>query len=392
MRSMPGVSICAATLAACGSCQYLPRASQAEGKEPSCVLVRGDSFGPEGTAKVRAETVAEGLEVPWGIAWLPNGDALVTERPGRVRLLTQGKLAPTAVATVPVTHASEHGLLGIAVHPLFEENRFFYLYGTFQEGRNKVNRVERWRLSRDAASAERERVIFDGIGAASYHDGGRISFGPDGMLYVGTGDAREPDSAQDPKSPNGKLLRLTPDGAVPEDNPSKGSPVFLSGIRNTQGWDWPDAKNAKLIWLTDHGPSGELGRSGHDEVNAARAGDNLGWPAIYGCERKKGMVAPALTWETAVPPGGAAVAHSDAIPEWRGALVVGTLRSEHLHVVHFTGDRVARHEVYFRGRFGRLRDVAQGPDGHLYVTTSNCDSRGDCGPAKDRILRIVRAQ
>lgn len=392
MRALLAFPISAAVLSACGSCLSFPRASQAEGKEPGCLLVPAGSFGPAGTAKVRAETVADGLEIPWGIAWLPGGDALVTERPGRVRFLRQGKLLAAPVAKVPVAHNDEHGLLGVAAHPRFEENRFFYLYGTFEEGGKKVNRVERWRLSADSPSAERDRVVFDGIDAAAYHDGGRIRFGPDGMLYVGTGDARHPDSSQDPKSPNGKLLRLTPEGGVPADNPAKGSPVFLSGIRNTQGWDWPDAKDARLVWLTDHGPSGELRRRGHDEVNVARAGDNLGWPAIYGCEQKTAMVSPSLTWERAVPPGGAAIARSDAIPAWKGALVIGSLGSTHLHVVHLAGRRVSRHEVYFENEYGRLRDVTEGPDGHLYVTTSNCDGRGDCGPNKDRILRIVAGE
>jgi glucose/arabinose dehydrogenase len=212
------------------------------------------------------------------------------------------------------------------------------------------------------------------------------------MLYVGTGDARDPDRSQDPQDPAGKLLRLTPDGAIPEDNPVAGSPAVLTGIRNTQGWDWPDAADAGTIWLTDHGPSGELGRRGHDEVSVARPGDNLGWPTIYGCEAAAGLVTPGLTWEEAAPPGGAAVYTGSAIPEWQGSLLIGTLGAEHLHRVVIEDGRVVRHEGYFAGGdgFGRLRDVVMGPDGELYVTTSNCDGRGDCPPEGDRILRITR--
>lgn len=356
---------------------------------PQCLLVE-DGWGPDGTVPITADIVAEGLEVPWGIAFLPGGDALVTERPGRVRLLRGGVLQPQPVATVPTASSSEGGLLGIAVHPSFATNRQFYLYVTADAGLEPENRVERWTLSEDHTSALFERIIFRGIPSAEFHDGGRLRFGPDGMLYVGTGDAREPGQSRNLRSPSGKLLRLTPDGQVPSDNPFSGSPVFLLGLRNTQGWDW---KDRDTLYITDHGPSGELSRSAHDEINLARAGDNLGWPDIYSCEEREGLVTPSLTFGDAMPPGGAALYTGEAIPEWKGSLIVGTLGSRHLHRVVFDAEDprvVAKHEVYLRNIYGRLRDVLMGPDGHLYVTTSNCDGRGDCGPAKDRILRIKR--
>ncbi|WP_224368938.1 PQQ-dependent sugar dehydrogenase [Hyalangium versicolor] len=365
------------------------RKSQAQGTSPSCILVE-DGWGPDGNVPFTVDVVAEGLEVPWGIAFLPGGDALVTERPGRVRLLRGGVLQPQPVAQVPIAGSSEGGLLGIAAHPDFAQNRQFYVYVTTEAAGRTENRVERWTLSEDHASATFERVIIDGIPIAQYHDGGRIRFGPDGMLYVGTGDAREPDHAQDAKSPSGKLLRLTPEGQVPSDNPFPGSPVFLLGIRNLQGWDW---KDRETLYVTDHGPSGELMRRGHDEINVARAGENLGWPDIYSCETKSGQVSPSLTFKDAMPPGGASIYTGDAISEWKGSLLVGTLGSRHLHRVVFDAQeprRVAKHEVYLRDTYGRLRDVLMGPDGHLYVTTSNCDGRGDCGPRKDLILRLKR--
>jgi glucose/arabinose dehydrogenase len=359
-----------------------------------CELVR-EGYGPRGKAAVKLETVTSGLEVPWGIAWLPKGDALVTERPGRLRLvrnLTERKARSVepmpVVATIAVDATSEGGLLGLAVDPHFAQNRFFYLYMTVREGGRKVNRVERWKLAADEASAQFDRRIVDGIPSAAYHDGGRIRFGPDGMLYVGTGDGREPKRSQDPGSLGGKLLRVTPDGEAPKDNPMSGNRAFVLGVRNTEGFDWSGGR----LYLTDHGPSGELGRTGHDEVNLAAAGANLGWPVVYGCETHEGMVAPSLTWEEAVPPGGAAFYTDDAVPEWKGSLLVGTLRSEHLHRVKFSASdpaRVELHEVYFQGEAGRLRDVVMGPDGAVYLTTSNCDGRGHCGGERDRILRIV---
>ncbi|MCP3139628.1 PQQ-dependent sugar dehydrogenase [Pyxidicoccus xibeiensis] len=367
------------------------RRSQAQGtaSPQDCVLVE-DGWGADGSVPFTVDVVAEGLEVPWGIAWLPGGDALVTERPGRVRLLKGGVLQPTPVATLRTTRTAEGGLLGIAAHPDFATTRQFYVYVTTDASGRDENRVERWTLSPDGATATFDRVIFGGIPSATYHDGGRIRFGADGMLYVGTGDARDPDRSQDVKDPAGKLLRLTPEGQVPQDNPFPGSPAYLTGIRNLQGWDW---KDATTLYVTDHGPSGETMRRGHDEVSVARPGANLGWPGIYACETREGQVTPSLTFEDAAPPGGAAIYTGTAIPEWTGSLLVGTLGSRHLHRVEFSADapgRVARHEVYLRNTHGRLREVLMGPDGHLYVTTSNCDGRGDCGPSKDRILRLRR--
>jgi glucose/arabinose dehydrogenase len=372
-------------------------AASASQAVPPCELVR-EGYGPKGAVAAKLETVAFGLEVPWGIAFLPGGDALVTERPGRVRLVrgivkrdSSPRRPLSTVATIAVDATSEGGLLGIALHPRFAENRLFYLYMTVRESGRKMNRVERWKLADDLGSARFEKRIVDGIPSAAYHDGGRIRFGPDGMLYVGTGDGREPDRSQDRRSLGGKLLRLTPDGEVPADNPIPGNPLFLLGIRNTQGFDWSEGR----LYVTDHGPSGELGREGHDEVNAASPGANLGWPAIYGCQSAPGMVTPSLTWQTAVPPGGAAFYTGKDIPEWRGSLLVGTLRSQHLHRVKFSsGDpaRVELHEVYFEGQAGRLREVIMGPDGALYLTTSNCDGRGRCDGERDRILRVVPAR
>ena len=345
---------------------------------------------PRGTVAFDVEVVASGLEVPWGLGFLPGGDLLVTERPGRVRRVSGGALLDTPVAAVSVTQGGEGGLLGLALHPDFATTRQLYLYLTRGSGSSRSNRVERWVLSEDGRSADFERVIFEGIPGAEVHDGGRLRIGPDRMLYVGTGDAREPSRAQEVGSPAGKLLRLTLEGEVPQDNPFPGSPAFLTGLRNTQGFDWLDAQ---LLYVVDHGPSGDLGRRGHDEVNLARAGDNLGWPDIYACEEREGQVSPLLTWETAHPPGGAALYTGTSIPEWRGSLLVGMLGAQQLHRVVFDGanpGRVAAHEVYLQGTYGRLREVAMGPDGHLYVTTSNCDGRGRCPDEGDRVLRLVR--
>jgi glucose/arabinose dehydrogenase len=308
-----------------------------------------------------------------------------------VRLLREGKLQPQPVATVPVLADGEAGLLGVAADPRFVENRRFYLYATFREGERIVNRVSRWLLAEDRRSAREERVIVDGIPGSRYHVGGRIRFGPDGMLWIGTGDAQQPARSQDRGSLGGKILRVTSDGEVPKDNPFPGSPVFALGVRNTQAFDWLDPRTLVVV---DHGPSGEMpGRKGHDEVNVVRAGANLGWPEIFGCEGREGLTAPLLVWKEAVPPGGAVIYRGEAIPAWKGDLVVATLRSRHLQRIAIEGGRVAHHEVYVAGQppagFGRLREVVQAPDGALWVTTSNCDGQGRCAAEKDAILRIV---
>ncbi len=338
----------------------------------ACLLEESSAWGPDGKVAVRAETVVSGLEVPWSFAFLPGGDVLISERPGRVRLLRGGSLVAQPVLTVQTGESSEGGLLGIAV-----QGDALWIYVTVP---GPENQLQKWKLSRDHASATLDRVVLRGIAAGRFHDGGRIRFGPDGKLYIGTGDARDPNRSQDATSLNGKLLRMG----------DRGAEIFLSGIRNLEAFDW--LEDGRLV-LADHGPSGELDRRGHDEVSLAFQGDNLGWPAIYGCETQWNMVTPLISWVHAVPPGGLAVYRGKAIPQWRGSVLVASLRSEHLHRLVLSKDgSVAAHEVYFRGTYGRLREIAMTPSGELWVSTSNCDGRGKCGPQKDQILRIVPKQ
>jgi glucose/arabinose dehydrogenase len=382
------------------SCSGDDSSEEASGSAPgqisqNCEAVESGS-GEAGSVPIVAEPWVTGLEVPWGLAFLPSGNALVTERPGRIRHVSAaGSLASSNVATVETSETGEGGLLGLAIDPAFAANRNFYVYYTGSKEGRSVNRVQRFTLSGDEKSAVPGAVILDDVAAASFHDGGALKFGPDGKLYVGVGDAGSPASAQDPAARTGKILRINSDGSVPGDNPAPGQAGFVLGVRNTQGFDWLDPST---LVVTDHGPTGEVnGWTGADEISFARAGDNLGWPRIHRCDTEAGLRAPAITWFDALPPGGALIYRGDAIPEWKGDLIVGVLGfgdgPHQLQRVILAKDgsaAVLGHEAYLRGERGRLRNVVQGPDGLIYVTTSNCDSRGSCPAERDLILRIRR--
>ncbi len=322
-----------------------------------------------GPVDVVVTTVATGLEAPWGLAFLPDGRALVTERDsGRLLAVDEGG-AVTEVQRLAAAGSGEGGLLGVAVSP--EDPGLVYAYTTTAQD----NRVVRFRLG------EEPEPVLTGIPAAELHNGGRIAFGPDGMLYVGTGDAREASSAPDPGSLAGKILRLTPDGGVPEDNPTPGSPVYSSGHRNVQGLAWDDA--GRLY-------ASEFGQSTFDEVNLVEPGGDYGWPEVEGTGGAPEYVDPITTFDTAeASPSGVAILADGAIPQWEGDLFMAALRGERLWRLDLddSGAVVGREEL-LSGEAGRLRHVAQAPDGSLWVLTSNRDGRGDPGPDDDRILRL----
>jgi glucose/arabinose dehydrogenase len=318
------------------------------------------------------EVVAEGLEVPWEIAFLPDGRALVTERPGRVRLLSAaGELQAAPVAEIATSAEGEGGLMGLALDPEFADNGFVYLLFTTADGLQ----LERHRFAEDALT--REASLVDGvIQAGPIHDSGRIAFGPDGSLYVATGDAGDGALAQDPESLNGKFLRLTPE----QYRGAASRPEIVSlGHRNPQGFDW-EPGSGRLI-STEHGPSGGDGPQGLDEINAIRAGANFGWPEVYGSDHGD-FTAPLRVYEEAIAPAGATFAAD-------GAFYFATLRGEALRRLRLDGDAIAAEDVLLEGEYGRLRTVVEGPGGALYVLTSNRDGRGRPQDGDDRILRVT---
>lgn len=320
--------------------------------------------------------LAENLDTPWGMVFLPNSEILFTERPGRIRLINKdGKLVEEPIATIfSVKEIGEGGLLGITIHPDYSQNHFVYLYYTYsQNSSNTLNRVVRMTLS--DKKLINEKIIIDRIPGASNHNGGRIKFGPDKMLYVTTGDAQEPSQSQDRNSLAGKILRARDDGQTPTDNPFNNL-VFSYGHRNPQGLAW--YRNGRL-WSTEHGRSGI--RSGFDELNLIEKGKNYGWPTIEGDEEQTDMeTSKKNSGNTTWAPAG-----SDFIDN---SLFFAGLRGQALYEAIIDGDQVKEVKEHLKNQYGRIREVVKGPDNMLYISTSNQDGRGSPDDTDDKIIRI----
>ncbi|HEX7715848.1 MAG TPA: PQQ-dependent sugar dehydrogenase [Marmoricola sp.] len=314
-------------------------------------------------------TVASGLRVPWGIAFLPDGTALVSERDTARILALEGPRNSRVREIGTVEDASpqgEAGLLGLAVSPSYAEDHRVFVYATT----DRDNRV--LRMTFDGTRLGRPTAILTGIPNGFIHDGGRLAFGPDGYLYVSTGETGNRDLAQREDSLGGKILRITQDGEPAPGNPDPGSPVWTLGHRNVQGLAFDDAGQ---LWAS------EFGQDDWDELNLIEKGTNYGWPLVEG----KGDLArfrnPQVVWHTdeASPSG---LAYLD------GHLWLASLRGERLWRVDVSGRRATHPADFFVGRYGRMRTVVVAPDGNLWVTTSNRDGRGDPAPSDDRILEV----
>jgi glucose/arabinose dehydrogenase len=325
----------------------------------------------------RVEVIGENLTIPWEVVFLPDGEILVTERPGRVLLLKAG----IELAVPDVQSTGEGGLLGAVLHPDFEANNYLYLYQTTEDGLGLKNRIVRYILRNNTITLD--RVIADNLPGARFHDGGRIAFGPDGYLYVTVGDALRPSEAQDENTLEGTLLRMTDAGEPAPGNPF-GSLVYSYGHRNAQGLAWDEAGN---LWSSEHGRS--VGGSGFDEINLITPGSNYGWPDSQGDTVAAGTVAPArhstadVTWA----PGGLAY--------FAGSLYMPGLRGETLYEAVLDGTEIVAWHEHLVGEYNRLRTVVVGPDNLLYLTTSNRDGRlqgEEPIDTDDRIIRINPAK
>jgi glucose/arabinose dehydrogenase len=335
------------------------------------------------------EKVAGGLEVPWSIVWAPDGRMIFTERPGRVRVVEKGTLNPKPLFVVPdVEESGESGLMSVVLHPQFSSNHFIYLSYAYTGGGVKV-RVVRYREAPEGFVDR--KVIIEDLPAAQFHAGCRIRFGPDGKLYVTTGDATQRALAQKLDSLAGKTLRLNDDGTVPQDNPfvsqqNARPEIWSLGHRNAQGMDWQPGSN--LMFQTEHGPSGFDGPGGGDEVNILEKGKNYGWPTIHHTQTAPGLESPLLEYTPACAPASGAFYRASVFPQFKGNFFFGCLRGERMIRVTLDGRRVVSQEDLIKN-YGRIRDVAEGPDGYLYFSTSNRDGRGKPVEDDDRILRLV---
>ncbi len=350
--------------------------------------------------EARVVTVAEGLQVPWGMAWLPNGDMLITERPGRLRVVRGGRLLETPITGVPaVRTGGQGGLLDVAVHPDFAQNRLVYLSFAKPgpDDREGTTAVIRGRLDGDRLTDVQEIFEAKMWSTGRGHHGSRIAFDGKGHVFISLGDRQvaprgdlERHPAQDLSTHHGKIVRLHDDGRVPSDNPFVNTPgalpeIWSYGHRNVQGMVYDPATGQ--LWANEHGPQGG------DELNLVEAGKNYGWPVIgfgvnYGSgsaihtgTTRQGMEQPKHVWVPSIAISGAMVYSGTAFPNWRGNIFVGGLAGEQLVRLTVEGSRVLSHEVMLQ-RQGRIRDVRQGPDGFVYVAFE------DRGNAPTRIVRL----
>lgn len=325
-------------------------------------------FNPAQESAPRLSILAANLEIPWTLVFLPDKSILFTERPGRVRIIdSKNNLNPDPATVDDVKHQGEGGLLGITIHPDFPSNHFVYLYYTYSNiNDNTLNRVVRFEFENN--KLQNQKIIADNIPGASNHNGGRIKFGPDGFLYITTGDAQEPSLAQDTNSLAGKILRVTDEGKPVTGNPFNNF-VYSYGHRNPQGLAWDE--NGRL-WATEHG------QSALDELNLIEKGKNYGWPAIQGNQKQDGMEMPVLnsnsdTWA----PSGTAFLN--------GSIFFAGLRGQALFEYKIGSKTLIPH---LKGELSRIREVVVGPDNLLYITTNNRDGRGTPDTTDDKIIRI----
>ncbi|TDW81654.1 glucose/arabinose dehydrogenase [Kribbella pratensis] len=329
----------------------------------------GTASGPRGAAAVSltvASTVATGIEVPWGLAFLPDKSALVAERDsGKIKRIADGQVSEVG-SVDGVKNSSEGGLLGLAVDPGYPGKPYIYAY--YSGGDD--NRIAR--ITYQDGKLSDQQVILDGIPAAAIHNGGRLRFGPDGFLYAGTGDGSDRPNSQDDDSLGGKILRITTEGKAAPGNPD-GRVWITKGHRNVQG----------LAFDGNQLYAAEFGQNTWDELNAITPGSNYGWPAAEGISQLDGMTDPIAQWHTAdASPSGIAFA--------KGYVFMASLRGQRLWAIPVAGGkRVGEPQAFFTNKYGRLRTVELAPDGSLWVTTSNTDGRGGTRDGDDRILRVT---
>lgn len=328
------------------------------------------------------EIIAENLYVPWAIDISDKGKLYFTERSGTIKTIENGKINPQPLITfdIPFISEGEGGLMGIALDPNHSDNHYIYVMHSYVEGNQIYNRVVRLIENNNTASID--RILIDRIPGGRIHNGGRLKIGPDGKLYITTGDAGIPSLAQDPLSTAGKILRLELDGRIPSDNPIPGSLVYSLGHRNPQGLAW---NFANILYASEHGSTA------HDEINIIVPGANYGWPLVQGNEISEEFTSqkPLIDSEdeTWAPSG---ITFLSQEP-WQDKLLVATLLGQRLLALSLnsTGSIITNVDAYLRDEYGRLWEVIQANDGSIYLTTSNRDGRGTPNTTDDKIIRLI---
>lgn len=351
----------------------------------ACTQSNQSTINPIAVAEMHIEVLAENLEVPWGMDFLPDGRLLFTERTGKINMLDIANDTQQLLMDRKNKARAEGGLLGLAVDPDFENTGWIFIYETAEAG----NRIVRLHL--DGTLLTENKTLCDNIPAAMFHDGGILVFGPDGYLYAGTGDARDPESAQDLNSNAGKVLRMDKEGNAVADNPF-GNLIYSYGHRNVQGIAWDNNGN---MFATEHGPSGEInGWCCHDELNKIIAGGNYGWPLVIGDSNKKDMIAPlAHSGDDTWAPGGISFIQNMKAGELHHSILMACLRGRKLIAFQTDGNTIAKTQILFDGTYKRLRNIVQAPDGSILFCSSNMDGR-ESSPLKndDKIYRIKFAE
>jgi len=344
-------------------------------------------FLPYSSQSYSFENVITNLDTPWSLIFTNDNRMIFTERQGYVKSLINGKLFNLSVQNLEAKEIGEGGLLGITLDPDFDKNNYVYLYYTYVEKSNIWNRVVRYTLVNN--SLIEPKILIDKIPGNTIHNGGRIKFGPDGKLYITTGDAFQRNLAQDLNSLAGKILRINPDGSIPNDNPFPDSPIFSYGHRNPQGIDWG---YGNIMYESEHGPSGEQGYA-HDEINLIEKGKNYGWPIVVGKANDQRFVDPIIesgldTWA----PSGILFYKGDKYPDLKGKLLVACLRGQQILVIEIDKNdphKVLNYYSILKNSLGRIRDVVVDKEGYIYILTSNKDGRGNPSSIDDRIVKLI---
>ncbi len=338
----------------------------------SIVIPKPDA-SQNGTDAVKVVTTK--LQKPWALAF-SDDKIFLTEKVGRIRVIDNDVLSNNSVADLHVADINDAGLLGITLHPNFIQNHYMYVYYTYKDGDKLWNKV--LRITIDNEKIADATTILDKIPGAEFDDGGVIKFGPDNKLYVGTGDATDDNAAQDLNSLAGKILRLNDDGTIPSDNPIPNSPVYSYGHRNPQGLAWDSNGN---LYETEEGPTK------NDEINLIKSGQNYGWPNQE-CSGQKEYQDAKRCYDISIQPAGMVYYKSGKL-DFKDSIVIASLRGNALFQIQINNDTLGTQKIILDG-LGRIREVGEGPDGYLYILTSNTDGKGFPDKNDDKLLRIVK--